>query len=118
MANFEAFRWNFSSSTNLKIGKSATSKLYLQHLFLPGCNLKASTATPGDIFVETEAARSDMKTSEVLKCGLRFWRTWVVIVVPLIALPILFQGQEKEVKFRFLNRQKILADSSYCIYTD
>ena len=80
----------------------STSKLYLQRLFLPGCNLEASTATPEDIVVETEAARSDMMTSEVLKCGLRFWRTWVVVVVPLIALPILFQGQENEVKFLFI----------------
>ena len=41
----------------------------------------------------TTSLPSDM---EAVKSGLRFWRTWIVVVVPLIALPILFQGRSQD----------------------
>ena len=35
MANFEVFRWNFSSTTNLKIGRSAISTFKFIFIFFP-----------------------------------------------------------------------------------
>ena len=87
---------NVSEIADTLIYQTRTGFIYNNIYFLLG-NLETSTSQEADSRAETGNTTTSLPSDmEAVKSGLRFWRTWIVVVVPLIALPILFQGRSQD----------------------
>ena len=72
MANFEAFCWNFSLSTNPEIGRSAVvHKFLITVSSTNSCNTAAAVAAGRDLEVQLLGQRKKPKTTPLSQVGIK-----------------------------------------------